>query len=160
MYSDAGPDPSAVPIHVLHPFACRCRNGEETRRFYEDLLGLPLVHVIRADTVYSAGAHSPCVSLFGRLGDDTAAAPSPNTPGWVGHVVPRVGSLAELPAAQQRLHVAGVEVIGPTDHRIIRSTCFFDPSGLRLELTLPTVDESGMQPLATPAQADLAARGA
>jgi len=33
------------PIHGLHHFAWRCRDSEETRRFYEDLLGLPLAHV-------------------------------------------------------------------------------------------------------------------
>ena len=36
-----------VPIHGLHHWAYRCRDAEETRRFYEDLLGLPLTHFIR-----------------------------------------------------------------------------------------------------------------
>jgi hypothetical protein len=45
--------PTAVSIHGLHHFAWRCRDGEETRRFYEDLLGLPLVHVIKSDHVPS-----------------------------------------------------------------------------------------------------------
>ena len=158
----------AVPIHSLHHFAWRCRNAEQTRRFYEDLLGLPLVHVIRADHVPSTGEYCPYVHIFFRLGDgshiaffdlgdDTAAAPSPNTPAWVNHLALRVGSLAELQAAQQRLQAAGVEVIGPTDHHSIRSIYFFDPNGLRLELTVPTVDEAEMQRLATHAHADLAA---
>jgi len=38
-----------VPIHGLHHYACRCRDAEETRRFYQDILGLPLVHIIRAE---------------------------------------------------------------------------------------------------------------
>ena len=38
-------------IHGLHHFAWRCRNAEETRVFYEDVLGLPLVHVIQQDQV-------------------------------------------------------------------------------------------------------------
>ncbi len=29
------------PIRRLHHFAWRCRDAEETRAFYEDLLGLP-----------------------------------------------------------------------------------------------------------------------
>ena len=45
--------PSFVPINGLHHFAYRCRDAEETRHFYEDLLGLPLVHVIRQDRVPS-----------------------------------------------------------------------------------------------------------
>ena len=40
---------SVAPIHGLHHFAWRCRDAEETRHFYEDLLGLPLAHVIKAD---------------------------------------------------------------------------------------------------------------
>jgi catechol 2,3-dioxygenase-like lactoylglutathione lyase family enzyme len=156
----------AVPIHGLHHFAWRCRNAEQTRRFYEDLLGLPLVHVIRADHVPSTGEYCPYVHIFFRLGDgshiaffdlgdETAAAPSPNTPAWVNHLALRVGSLTELHTAQQRLQAAGVEVIGPTDHHIIRSIYFFDPNGLRLELTVPTVDDAEMQRLATHAHADL-----
>ena len=80
-----------VPIRGLHHFAWRCRDCEETRAFYEDLLGLPLVHVIRSDVVPSTGEHCPYVHVFFRmadgshlaffdLGDNVAAAPSPNTP--------------------------------------------------------------------------------
>ena len=36
---------SVAPIHGLHHFAWRCRDAEETRHFYEDLLGLPLAFV-------------------------------------------------------------------------------------------------------------------
>ena len=38
-----------VPIQGLHHWAYRCRDAEETRHFYEDLLGLPLTHFIRQD---------------------------------------------------------------------------------------------------------------
>jgi len=138
--------PETVPIHGLHHFAWRCRDAEETRHFYEDILGLPLVHLIRADHVPSTGEYCPYVHIFFRmtdgsclaffdLGDDTAAAPSPNTPAWVNHMALRVGSLAELEAARQRLEAHGVEVIGITDHHFIKSIYFFDPNGFRLELT-------------------------
>ena len=157
-----------VAIHGLHHFAWRCRDAEQTRRFYEDLLGLPLVHVIRADHVPSTGEYCPYVHIFFRLGDGShiaffdlgdgiAAEPSPNTPAWVNHLALRVESLEMLEAARQRLLAAGVEVLGPTDHHIIRSIYFFDPNGIRLELTVPTVPEAEMQRLATLAHADLAA---
>ena len=48
-----------VPIRGLHHFAYRCRDAEETRHFYEDLLGLPLTHIVRADTIPSTGEHCP-----------------------------------------------------------------------------------------------------
>ena len=118
-------------------------------RFYEDVLGLPLVHVIRADIVPSTGEHCPYVHIFFRmadgshlaffdLGDDVAAEPSPNTPAWVNHIALRVDSLEALRAAKARLEAAGIEVLGITDHHIIESIYFFDPNGIRLELTVPT----------------------
>jgi glyoxylase I family protein len=135
-----------VPIHGLHHFAYRCRDAEETRHFYEDLLGLPLIHIIRADHVPSTGEYCPYVHIFFRmtdgsclaffdLGDDIAATPSANTPAWVNHIALRVGSLAELEAAKAKLEAHGVEVLGVTDHHFVKSIYFFDPNGIRLELT-------------------------
>lgn len=135
-----------VPIHGLHHFAYRCRDAEETRQFYEDLLGLPLAHIVRADDVPSTGERCPYVHLFFQmtdgsfvaffdLGDDNASDPSPNTPKWVNHLALRVGSLAEVAAAKARLEAAGVDVLGITDHHFVQSIYFFDPNGIRLELT-------------------------
>jgi len=129
--------------------ALYARDLDQAETFYEDVLGLPLVHVIRSDIVPSTGEHCPYVHIFFRmtdgshlaffdLGDDTAAAPSPNTPAWVNHIALRVDSIAALGAAKARLEAAGVEVLGITDHGIIESIYFFDPNGLRLELTVPT----------------------
>lgn len=141
------------PVNRLHHFAWRCKDAEQTRAFYEDLLGLPLVHVIRADNVPSTGEHCPYVHIFFELrdgscvaffdlGDDEAALPSPNTPAWVNHLALKVGSLDSLARAKQRLEAAGVPVIGITDHGFVRSIYFFDPNGLRLELSAD-VDEQG-----------------
>ncbi len=148
-----------APIRGLHHFAWKCRDCEETRHFYEDLLGLPLVHVIQSDHVPSTGEYCPYVHIFFQmrdgsyiaffdLGDDLQAAPSHNTPTWVNHLALRVDSVAELQAAKARLQAAGVEVLGVTDHHIIQSIYFFDPNGIRLELTTPTVDASKMNALA------------
>jgi catechol 2,3-dioxygenase-like lactoylglutathione lyase family enzyme len=130
----------AVPIHGLHHFAYRCRDAEETRAFYEDLLGLPLVHVIRAENVPSTGEYCPYVHIFFEmkdgsylaffdLGDNVKSEPSPNTPSWVNHIALRVDSIEELEYMKQRLHEAGIQVLGLTDHHIIQSLYFFDPNG-------------------------------
>jgi catechol 2,3-dioxygenase-like lactoylglutathione lyase family enzyme len=156
----------AVPIRGLHHFAYRCRDCEETRRFYEDLLGLPLVHVIKADHVPSTGEYCPYVHIFFQmtdgsyiaffdLGDNVTAEPSPNTPSWVNHIALRVDSVEALRAAKARLEAAGVEVLGVTDHHIIESIYFFDPNGIRLELTTPTVSTDEMNRLATEAHAEV-----
>jgi catechol 2,3-dioxygenase-like lactoylglutathione lyase family enzyme len=136
------------PVLGLHHFAWRCRNAEETRHFYEDILGLPLTHVIRLDRVPSTGEQCPYVHLFFEmadgsniaffdLGDDTAALPSPNTPAWVNHIALRLATLEELETMKQRLIEHGIDVLGITDHHFVRSIYFFDPNGFRLEFTVP-----------------------
>ena len=138
-------------IRGLHHFAYRCRDAEETRHFYEDLLGLPLAHVIRADHVPSTGEFCPYVHIFFQLGDGSfvaffdlgdneAALPSPNTPAWVNHLALRMDSVEAVVAAKQRLEAAGVKVVGVTDHGFVQSIYFFDPNGIRLELTTETAE--------------------
>lgn len=133
-------------IHGLHHWAWRCRDAEETRRFYEDVLGLPLAHVIQADVVPSTGEYCPYVHLFFRLndgsyvaffdlGDDRASQASPNTPAWVNHLALKVGSVGELEGMKARLEAHGVEVIGIVDHGFVKSIYFFDPNGVRMEFT-------------------------
>jgi catechol 2,3-dioxygenase-like lactoylglutathione lyase family enzyme len=161
--------PGARPVHGLHHFAWRCRDAEETRRFYEDVLGLPLVHVIRKDHVPSTGEYCPYVHIFFRmadgshiaffdLGDDTAADPSPNTPAWVNHIALRVANTDDLDFMRARLRAHGVEVIGIVDHDgYIHSIYFFDPNGLRLELTTEVARPEIVAKFATSAHADLSA---
>ena len=132
-------------VQKLNHIAWRCRDAEETRAFYEDVLGMPLAHVVRADTVPSTGEHCPYVHLFFRmfdgsfvaffdLGDNLATAPDPATPGWVNHLSLEIGTMDELNAAKARLVSAGVEVTGVVDHYWLQSIYFHDPNGLRLEL--------------------------
>lgn len=143
-----------VPVRGLHHFAYRCRDAEETRHFYEDLLGLPLTHLVRADYIPSTREYCPYVHLFFEmtdgssmaffdLGDNTPSEPSPNTPQWVNHVALRVDSIQAVQTALVRLQSAGVEVIGPVDHDgFVLSIYFFDPNGIRLELTTNTASDS------------------
>jgi len=147
---------SFVPIRGLHHFAYRCRDAEETRRFYEDILGLPLTHLVRAETIPSTGEHCPYVHLFFEmtdgsnvaffdLGDNQAADPSPNTPRWANHLALRVDSVQAVEEARARLLAAGVEVLGPVDHEgFVQSIYFFDPNGVRLELTTTVASDEEM----------------
>ena len=142
-------------INGLNHFAWRCRNAEENRAFYEDILGLPLAHVIKADHVPSTGEYAPYLHVFFKmgdgsyiaffdLGDGAGALPSPNTPSWVNHIALEVASKEELLAAKERLEQHGVQVLGVTDHKIIESIYFFDPNGLRVELTTRTASDELM----------------
>ena len=147
--------PAPPPIQQLHHYAYRARDAEETRHFYEDILGLPMYHIIQSDHVPSTGEYCPYTHFFFRLqdgsfiaffdlGDDEAALPSPNTPQWVNHIAFRVNHIGELEAMKARLQAHGVEVIGITDHHIFKSIYFFDPNGVRLELSAQVANEFQM----------------
>jgi len=147
--------PAPAPIHQLHHYAYRAKDAEETRHFYEDILGLPLYHIIQSDVVPSTGEYCPYTHFFFRLqdgsfiaffdlGNDEAALPSPNTPLWVNHISFRVDSVQALKDMKARLEAHGIEVLGITDHHIFDSIYFFDPNGVRLELTAQRANEFQM----------------
>ncbi|MBP7575022.1 MAG: VOC family protein [Rhodoferax sp.] len=159
--------PAPAPIQQLHHYAYRARDAEETRHFYEDILGLPMYHIIQSDYVPSTGEYCPYTHFFFRLqdgsfiaffdlGNDEAALPSPNTPAWVNHVAFRVNTIAELEAMKARLLAHNVKVLGVTDHHIFKSIYFFDPNGVRLELSAQVADEFQMLKESKTAHARLA----
>ena len=147
--------PAPAPIQQLHHYAYKARDAEETRQFYEDILGLPLYHIIQSDYVPSTGEYCPYTHFFFRLqdgsfiaffdlGDDVKPEPSPNTPLWVNHIAFRVNTVQELEDTKARLQAHGVEVLGVTDHHIFKSIYFFDPNGIRLELAAQVANEEQM----------------
>jgi glyoxylase I family protein len=159
--------PAPAPIEQLHHYAYRAKDAEETRHFYEDILGLPLYHIIQSDYVPSTGEYCPYTHFFFRLqdgsfiaffdlGNDEAALPSPNTPLWVNHISFRVNTVADLEVMKARLEAGGIEVLGVTDHHIFKSIYCFDPNGVRLELTAQLADEFQMLQESKTAHARLA----
>ena len=164
------PDPPDLPapaaVQQLHHYAYKARDAEETRHFYEDILGLPLYHIIQSDYVPSTGEYCPYTHFFFRLqdgsfiaffdlGDDVKPDPSPNTPLWVNHIAFRVNTVQELENTKARLQAHGVDVLGVTDHHIFKSIYFFDPNGIRLELTAQLADAQAMEKDSTVAHARL-----
>lgn len=140
------------PLKGMYHAAFPCRDAEETRHFYEDILGLPLVNCMLSEKVPSTGEETPYVHFFFELGDgsylaffdlggDEMPAPSPNTPSWVQHFAIETESVENVEAMQKRLEEHGVECIGVVDHEFIKSVYFFDPNGLRLEITTRTEPE-------------------
>ena len=158
--------PAPAAIQQLHHYAYKARDAEETRHFYEDILGLPLYHIIQSDYVPSTGEYCPYTHFFFRLqdgsfiaffdlGDDVKPEPSPNTPLWVNHIAFRVNTVQELEDTKARLQANGVEVLGVTDHHIFKSIYFFDPNGIRLELAAQVANEEQMAKDSTVAHARL-----
>jgi catechol 2,3-dioxygenase-like lactoylglutathione lyase family enzyme len=143
-------------VYGLHHFAYLCKDAEETRHFYEDVLGLPLACVLVADELPSTGDKYPYTHLFFELrdgsyvaffdiGDELPQKVRARAETLFNHLALEVADEAALLDSKRRLEAAGVEVVGPTDHGFLHSIYFFDPNGLRLELTTRTVDASVMK---------------
>ena len=150
--------PAMPPVQGLHHFAYKCANAEETRRFYEDVMGFPLVHVIEEhDVPTTTGDIVSFLHIFFRmadgryiaffdLGDERATAKDPDTPQFANHLALAVDGERELLAAKARLDAAGLDVIGPMDHDgFVRSIYFWDPNGVRLELTYTIADAAAQK---------------
>jgi glyoxylase I family protein len=67
-----------------------------------------------------------------------------------------VDTVQELENTKKRLEAHGIEVLGVTDHHIFHSIYFFDPNGIRLELSAQLADEAQMAKDSTVAHARLA----
>jgi catechol 2,3-dioxygenase-like lactoylglutathione lyase family enzyme len=157
----------APTIKGMYHFSFPCRDGEETRKFYEDILGLPLVNCMTAERVPSTGEEKPYAHFFFEMGDGSYMAffdlgenqmplPSPNTPAWVMHFAMEVESVEEVLQLRQRLQEAGVQTTDIVDHDFIQSIYFFDPNGLRLEVTARTEEPGYLEKAASEAHATLA----
>ena len=129
-------------IKGLHHNAYRCRDSEETRRFYEDFLGLELVHTIEIGETKS-GRKTETLHTFYRLDDGSCLAffEAPDRPfefkdqhDFDLHIALEVAH-EDLLAMFAKGKAAGVETRGIADHGFIDSIYFRDPNGYVIELT-------------------------
>ncbi|MBX3605708.1 MAG: VOC family protein [Piscinibacter sp.] len=132
-------------IHGLHHNAYRCRDSEETRRFYEDFLGLPLAGALTLHET-KTGRPTSVLHTFFRLGDGSFLAffEAPDMPfefraqhDFDLHIALAVDEAALLPM-KQLAQQAGIEVRGISDHGFIRSIYLRDPNGYVIELCAPS----------------------
>jgi len=129
-------------IKGLHHNAYRCRNSEETRRFYEDFLGLPLVHTLRISETKS-GRQTDTLHTFYAMDDGSCLAffEAPDMPfefkdqkDFDLHIALEV-THDDMLAMMKKGKAAGKEVRGISDHGFIDSIYFRDPNGYVIELT-------------------------
>ncbi len=135
----------------FHHVAFRCRDAEETRRFYEDMLGLPLAAGLQFDEIADTGAQLRYMHLFFELGDGNFLAffDAPDTAteshfkkrsGFNVHIAIETEDMAAVEIYRQRLQEHGIEHWGPLDHHFVKSIYFYDPNGLNVEITARTPD--------------------
>ncbi|MES2340726.1 MAG: VOC family protein [Pseudomonadota bacterium] len=132
-------------IIQLHHMAFRCRDTEETRAFYEDVIGLPLAAVLEL-TTSATGRPIEALHSFFEIRDGSFLAFF-EVPGQPFEFKPQhdfdlhialAADLAALQAAVTAAKARGLEIRGPSDHDFIRSTYFRDPNGYVVELAVPT----------------------
>lgn len=138
------PEPPAVL--GAHHVAFRCRDAEETRRFYEDVLGMRLAAAFAFETDPS-GAPRPYMHFFFEMSDGRYLAffDVPHTAEdqmfegkdgmEAGHYAMEVKDREALANLKARLDTAGVANFGMIDHGFVHSLYCWDPNGLSLEFT-------------------------
>jgi catechol 2,3-dioxygenase-like lactoylglutathione lyase family enzyme len=129
-------------IKGLHHNAYRCRDSEETRRFYEDFLGLPLSATLRIGET-KTGRNTETLHTFYRLDDGSFLAffEVPEMPfdfkvqhDYDLHIALEVEE-DRLGVMLAKAKAAGIPVRGISDHDFIRSIYLQDPNGYIIELT-------------------------
>jgi glyoxylase I family protein len=126
----------ATSVRGVHHIALVCRDVEETIRFYQDLLGFPLVELVE-NRDYAGSSH-----FFFDIGNRNLLGffdfPGLDSPPWV-ETIGAVQHLAisidaaQFAAAKKRFDDAGIEYLGP-DRGADDSLYIRDPNGVGLEL--------------------------
>ena len=129
-------------IKGLHHNAYRCRDSEETRRFYEDFLGRPLVNTFEIK-VTKTGRAAKVLHAFYAMADGSCLAffEAPEQPfefkrqdDFDLHIALEIPH-ADLEPWFAKGKAAGIECRGVADHEMIDSIYFRDPNGYVIELT-------------------------
>ena len=128
-------------IKGLHHNAYRCRDSEETRRFYEDFLGLPLVHSLEI-AITKTGRDAKVLHTFYQMDDGSCLAffDDPDTPfefkvqrDFDLHIALEV-EYSHLLQMFDKGKEQKIETRGISNHGFIDSIYFRDPNGYVIEL--------------------------
>ena len=134
-------------IKGLHHNAYRCRDSEETRKFYEDFLGLELAGALEISPT-KTGRQTKVLHTFYKMGDGSFLAffDDPETPfefkdqrDFDLHIALEV----EQEHLKKMFEIgknSEMECRGISDHGFIDSIYFRDPNGYVIELTAKRPD--------------------
>ncbi len=134
------------PMGNVHHAAYRCRDAEQTRWFYEDVLGLPLAAALVFDRIPGKDVAGDYMHLFFQLGDgnflaffdhpDSATNASfERKDSFDMHIALEVESHEAMLAWQTRINQLGKTCLGPVDHGFVQSVYMYDPNGIQVEIT-------------------------
>ncbi|MBL4907592.1 MAG: VOC family protein [Sneathiella sp.] len=129
-------------IKGLHHNAYRCKNSEETRKFYEDFLGLPLAIAFPIEETKTSRKTS-ALHTFYRLDDGSYLAffEVPDMPfefvdhhDFDLHIALEV-EMDDMLEMFEKGKSSDIPTRGIADHGFIKSIYFRDPNGYVIELT-------------------------
>jgi len=138
-------------LRNAHHVAYRCRDAEQTRWFYEDVLGLKLAAALVLDEIPGLNEATPYMHIFFEMGngdyiaffDEPQAASAEQFSrghSFDRHLAFEVEGEEQLLAWQKSINEKGVSCLGPVDHGFVRSCYMYDPNGLQVEITTRTRD--------------------
>ncbi|MBT6276264.1 MAG: VOC family protein [Chromatiales bacterium] len=144
---------STVPtIQGIHHSAFLCRDAQETRDFYEGVLGLRTRCALKITTRPGTDLELRYMHIFFEMADGNYIAffdlPDSVKEEYFRnkdsmqeyHFAMEVADEDALQAFRQKLEASGVAIRGPIDHRFVKSIYFHDPNGLQLEFTVRAED--------------------
>ena len=132
-------------IKGLHHNAYRCRDTEETRKFYEDFLGLRLAGTLEIQET-KTGRHTNVLHTFYEMDDGSYLAffEAPDRPfefkkqhDYDLHIALEVDRRT-LQEMFEKGRAQRIETRGIIDHGFVHSIYFRDPNGYVVELTAKT----------------------
>lgn len=137
-------------IMGLNHAAYRCRDSEETRQFYEDFLGLPLVDALAIGTT-ATGRDARVLHTFFAMQDGSCIAffEAPDEPFEFKAQLDfdlHIALTVDQPTLQtmfEKGKAEGIETRGVSDHGFVHSIYFRDPNGYVVELAAPTGKTQG-----------------
>lgn len=135
----------------IHHVAYACRDLDATVRFYEDLMGFPLVLTEVSEApgggylrhVFFDTGDGSCIAFFDLHGVGeqdgwrSDLSSSVGVPVWVNHIAFRA-DVDQQEAVRARMTEAGVDPLMELDHHWCHSLYYVDPNGIMVELCRDT----------------------
>jgi len=130
----------------IHHLAFLCRDAEQTRWFYEEVMGFKLVAALDFESSPGSGEPLEYMHLFFEMGngdhiaffdipDDLQESDFNLESGFKKHVAFEASSMEELNRWKDHLNKEIGNVSDPINHEFVHSIYFYDPNGINLEIT-------------------------
>ncbi len=137
---------SLKALNNIHHAAYRCRDAEQTRWFYEEILGLKLAAAFEEDVDFGEGFKRHFLHIFFEMGDGNYIAffdePEVSKPedfkrkdSFDMHLAFEAENLDALLVWQKAINDSGKSCLGPIDHGFVQSVYMYDPNGIQVEIT-------------------------